>query len=211
VTHEDLTVNGEIVEPRAVLLLGPTGSGKSPLGDHLARHGWRGRRCLHFDFGVHLRAVASGGATGFDADEIAFVQGVLRAGALLENETFFIAGKILEAFLETQDARSRDVLLLNGLPRHVGQAEAVDRILAIDPLLYLDCTPEVVHRRLRLNSGGDRTARVDDDVALVAEKLRIFAERTAPLVAHYRGRGAEVHRRPVGVATRPGDLLAGLR
>ena len=43
----------------ALLLLGPTGSGKTPLGDEIERRGLYGRRCLHFDFGASLRAAAS--------------------------------------------------------------------------------------------------------------------------------------------------------
>ncbi|MCX7427258.1 MAG: hypothetical protein NTW96_16720 [Planctomycetia bacterium] len=41
----------------AMLLLGPTGSGKTPLGDLLERRGLGGRRCVHFDFGAHLRRI----------------------------------------------------------------------------------------------------------------------------------------------------------
>jgi adenylate kinase family enzyme len=195
--------------PSALLILGPTGSGKTPLGDHLTRRGWRGRPCLHFDFGEQLRAVAAGRDAPFIGDEISLVREVLRRGALLENETFFIAERILEAFMESRRVGPQEVIVLNGLPRHAGQAGEVDRILAIDTVLCLECTPEIVYRRLRLNAGGDRTGRVDDDVALVGDKLRTYKERTAPLVAYYRDRGAEILRRPVDVTTGPDDLLAG--
>ena len=41
--------------PSAILLLGPTGSGKTPLGELMERRGFGGRRCRHFDLGDRLR------------------------------------------------------------------------------------------------------------------------------------------------------------
>ena len=195
------------VRPRALLIVGPTGAGKSPLGDHLARQGWNGRRCAHFDFGNNLREVSGGAVTGFTDDELAFVREVLEQGALLENETFPIAEQILRAFVDANPVGPEGLLVLNGLPRHLGQAADVDRIVDIEQLIQLDCPAEVVLERLRLNSGGDRVARTDDGVDLVEKKLADFTARTAPLVTHYRDRGAVVHRRVVGLETRPQELV----
>lgn len=39
----------------AMVLLGPTGSGKTPLGHVFAARGFLNRRCAHFDFGENLR------------------------------------------------------------------------------------------------------------------------------------------------------------
>jgi len=191
----------------ALLIVGPTGAGKTPLGDSLGRHGWHGRRCVHFDFGRNLRAVGNAETGGFTRSEIAFVQGDMEKGALLENETFHIAERILRAFIDASGVGPGELLVLNGLPRHVGQASDVDRIVDVGGVLHLDCTAKVVFERLRRNSGGDRGARTDDGVALVEKKLREFTSRTEPLVAHYRDRGATVQRWEIGVGTRPEDLL----
>jgi adenylate kinase family enzyme len=43
----------------AILLLGPTGSGKTPLGQVLERRGLWGHRCSHFDFGDNLREIVA--------------------------------------------------------------------------------------------------------------------------------------------------------
>ena len=64
---------------------------------------------------------------GFTRDQIAFVQKVLKSGALLENETFHIAERILRAFMETSGVGPETLLVLNGLPRHLGQAADLDR------------------------------------------------------------------------------------
>ncbi len=83
----------------AILLLGPTGAGKSPLGDCLAEQGLGERRCVHFDFGAQLRHVAEHGGRGLTEDDVAYVRKVLTEGALLEDETFYIARAILEGFM----------------------------------------------------------------------------------------------------------------
>lgn len=44
----------------AVLLLGPTGAGKTPLGRICAQRGLWGRSCTHVDFGACLRRAAAG-------------------------------------------------------------------------------------------------------------------------------------------------------
>lgn len=183
----------------AILLVGPTGSGKTPLGDWLQTHGLGGRACRHFDFGAHLRA-----GTGLTAAEQEFVRRVLATGALLENETFYIAEKILRAFMAGHEG---EWLVLNGLPRHVGQAVALERLVNVVAVVQLQADAATIRERLRRNSGGDRAGRVDDDLALVERKLATFARRTLPLVEHYRRRGVPVLPVTVGVATSPKEMV----
>jgi adenylate kinase family enzyme len=45
--------------PKAILLLGPTGSGKTPLGQVLEERGLWGHTCMHFDFGANLREIVA--------------------------------------------------------------------------------------------------------------------------------------------------------
>ncbi len=192
---------------KAILLLGPTGAGKTPLGDGLAERGLLGRRCVHFDFGAQLRQVAEHGGRGLAANDVAFVQRVLTEGALLEDDTFHIARTILESFMEGQDVGAQDLVVLNGLPRHVGQARDVGKIVDVILVVALECTAGIVHERIATNSGGDRADRTDDSVAEIARKLKIYAERTQPLLAHYRSEGTTCRPIPVGVETTPADLL----
>jgi adenylate kinase family enzyme len=186
---------------RAILLVGPTGSGKSPLGQWLETHGLRGHRCHHFDFGANLRA-----ASGLTPEETRFLHDVLKHGALLENDTFHIALKILDAFIAERRVQPDDLLVMNGLPRHVGQAEGLDGHLEFVAVIHLVCDAKTVAERLRNNTGGDRTAREDDTRELVEKKLQIFNERTAPLIEHYRQRGVPVVEVTVGAETQPSEM-----
>lgn len=200
-----------MVQHTAILLLGPTGSGKTPLGDHLAATGLWDRPCVHFDFGAHLRALAAANVApdGLSAADVAVVAASLRTGALLEEEQFHIARHLLLAFAR-EHATGDTLIVLNGLPRHASQATHVDVHVSVAAVVGLDCTADVVFERIRANSGGDRARRSDDDVAAIRRRLRTFNERTLPLTAHYAARGARIIRVPIEVSTQPRDIVATL-
>lgn len=184
----------------AMLLIGPTGSGKTPFGQLLEDEGIDGRRFLHFDFGLHLRRAAEG-CSPLSADETAFVRETLAANALLEDEHFPIAEKILQGFLAKHEPAGDDWLVLNGLPRHPSQARRVDAIVNVQAVAHLVCSPETVFARIRTNAGGDRDERRDDSAEEVRNKLAIFVARTEPLIDHYRLAGCDIYELPVGPAT----------
>jgi len=199
----------------AVLLLGPTGAGKTPLGEALETRGLGSRQCFHFDFGANLRGVADEGllpSTGqapsrLSGADVAVIAESLRTGALLENETFHIARDLLLSFAEQRGLDQGDLLVLNGLPRHVDQARGVDEHVRVIRAVYLECTPAAVSARLRLDTGGDRLGRIDDDSDLVRAKLATFHQRTLPLLHHYEELGARLDRIHVGVATTADEVL----
>ena len=193
----------------ALLLLGPTGVGKTPLGDALERDGLAGQRCHHFDFGAQLRAVNAGHARpeGLTDADRAFVRKVLTTGALLENETFYIAERILRGFMARRCRGEHDLIVMNGLPRHVDQARDVDRLVDIRTVVQLACSPDVAAARIRLNSGGDRTGRTDDALPAIERKIALFQSRTLPLLDHYKSRGVYMAIVSVGVSTTPRDVV----
>jgi len=218
-----------------LLLLGPTGSGKTPLGRLIEKRGLWGRRFVHFDFGAQLRAVVEGsrfshsgeaaqaapdsaGSSGlargaqrplFAPREIAFFEDVLQRGALLEDEHFHLAARLLHAFLDQRRANQQTWVVLNGLPRHVGQARDLEAHLQVRMVVVLECSAETVLERIRRNVAGDRTGRPDDEPQLVAQKLAVYQRRTAPLLTS--GRGTEQHGgRDVGGAVGPSTLAGGL-
>ncbi len=197
---------------RGLLLLGPTGVGKSPLGDLLEECGIYGQKCLHFDFGKELRAVARGEIRdGFLSSERIFIQKVLSEGLLLENEHFYLALKILQNFLHTKRASGNEILVMNGLPRHEGQARALANKIYIPLVIVLEASFEEILERIHHNIGGDRNGRDDDYIELIYKKWLTYKERTRPLREYYRKKGAKVLKILVGRRTTPSETLAQLK
>jgi len=194
----------------AILLLGPTGSGKTPLGCALQDRGLWGRPCVHFDFGTCLREIVARDRPDDVAGraEIEFLRNVLECGVLLEDEHFPLARRILVDFLKRRNVAPRTWVVMNGLPRHVGQARGLEGTLNVGALIVLECTPEVVRARIAGNTGGDRAERTDDDPDSVRRKLDLFRQRTEPLCAHYAARGAKILHVEVLVDTTPDRILA---
>ena len=191
----------------ALLLIGPTGSGKSPLGDRLAQVGIGGRTCRHFDFGARLRNAQAGTDYGLNPDEQLVVQNVLTQGALLEPLQFGIALKILTHFLAEDRSDPPSLTLLNGLPRHVQQAEGIQQQLEVRGVVVLRCSADVVCERIRLDSGGDRAGRNDDDLSLIRQKLETFTGRTEPLIDYYRTKGVNLCEVNVSVHAPPDEMI----
>jgi adenylate kinase family enzyme len=192
----------------ALILIGPTGSGKTPLGELIAERGlWR-TSCLHFDFGANLRWLVERNSPDrlISQKDIDFLRDVLDTGALLEDRHFPIAERILKSFLARSGAHAETLVALNGLPRHVGQAEAIDAIVDVRAVVHLRCRDEIIFPRIHSNVGGDRAGRVDDDLESIRRKLALFAERTAPLLDHYRGLGVRIEAIDVTATITPEEM-----
>ena len=78
--------------------------------------------------------------------------------------------------------------ILDGFPRTVPQAQALDSMLAaldrpLDAVLYLQVDPQAVRERL-----GQRH-RVDDQQGVIDHRLDVFLQQTAPLISYYQDQG----------------------
>lgn len=189
----------------AILLIGPTASGKTPLGDMIAARGIEHTRWFHFDFGRELRRLASvqGELEGFTDQERDFVRGVLSDGLLLEDEQYSLAKKIFDAFLAREGVGEGEIVVLNGLPRHRGQSESMNDCIDVRALVVLQCSDRDVACRISANTGGDRAERADDESELVQKKIETYSSRTLPLIDYYRRQGTEVITMDVTSSTEP--------
>ena len=179
---------------KSILLIGPTGAGKTPAGEYIEKKGFGRKRCHHFDFGHQLRTIAQNDSLpeGMEKADHLFIREVLDKGLLLENEHFHIAEKVIDLFLCGKNFKNEDLLVLNGLPRHVDQARDLDKLVEVESLFVLECEAEDVHERIRRNTGSDRTGRTDDDLHMIRKKLEIFKTRTSPLIDYYAQSGSSV-------------------
>lgn len=196
----------------AWLLVGPTGSGKSPLGAEIERRGLGGRRCVHFDFGAVLRSIAAdpGGYPGPGKDDVEAIRASLASGALFEDRDLPMILKIVGGFVAARGLGAGDRLVLNGLPRHVRQAQGLAGLVDVELVVELKADAEVIRGRMRLDPDGDRAGREDGAPAAVGRRIADYAERTRPLLAHYRERGARLVTVPVSEGTRAGEMYARL-
>lgn len=176
---------------KSLLLLGPTGAGKSPLGWELEKKGFLGRRVHHFDFGEHLRSVAKN-EIPFPEKDRELIKIILKEGRLLKPEEFYLAEKVLKAFLIDRQFKEEDLLLLNGLPRNLYQAERLSPIIEMQGVIYLKIDEKTLFIRLKNDPGKDRKDREDDLEDLVVKKLRWFKEENLPLLEYYASKGVKI-------------------
>lgn len=89
--------------------------------------------------------------------------------------------------------------ILDGFPRNVAQAEVLRAILAsmqtpLGAVLELSIADEEIIARLSARKTLDPTTgeyyqREDDKAEVIARRLEVYEEQTAPIVAFYRGEG----------------------
>ena len=179
-----------------LIMLGPPGAGKGTQAERFART----RGIPKISTGDILReAVHAGTDLGRRA------KAVMDRGELVSDDIMI---GVVEERLNRDDARSGFVL--DGFPRTVPQAVALDRIMAgREPLIVVDISvPErELVRRLAsrmicadcgangapgeivcCRCGGQLVQRTDDNDAVVLERLRIYNTSTRPIVDFYRTR-----------------------
>src|SRR5436190_19325198 len=167
-----------------VVLLGPPGAGKGTQAKELvSKHG-----IVQLSTGDMLRAaVAAGTPVGLKAKDI------MARGELVPDE---VVVAIVSDRIDQSDARNG--FILDGFPRTVPQAEALDRMLAkkklrLDGVVELKVDPDILVRRIesrveQMKLRGE-PLRPDDNPEVLKQRLAAYGAQTAPLVSHYKGQG----------------------
>jgi adenylate kinase len=165
------------------VVFGPPGSGK---GTQAARVSAR-IGIPHIATGDILRdEVARGTALGLEAGPI------MRSGNLIPDD---LVVRVIEARLRQPDAAGG--VLLDGFPRTVAQAQALDAMLArsgraVDVLVALDVPDDVLKERV-LNRAAVE-GRADDTEEALAQRLVTYRAETEPVLGHYAATGTRVER-----------------
>jgi adenylate kinase len=167
-----------------LILLGPPGAGKGTQAQRLlAKH-----RIVQLSTGDMLRAaVAAGTPVGLRA------KSTMERGELVPDD---VVVAIIADRIGKPDARRGFVL--DGFPRTVPQAEALDRLLAerglkLDAVMELKVDEGILLQRIEkraaeMTARGEKI-RSDDNPEVLRERLSAYRKQTAPLVDYYASKG----------------------
>ncbi|MGN6234539.1 adenylate kinase [Dyella sp.] len=161
-----------------LVLLGAPGSGKGTQATRLKTE----FAVPHISTGDMLRAaVAAGTPLGMKA------KAVMDAGHLVSDDILL---GMLEERLAQDDARNG--FILDGYPRNLAQASALDELLAkigqpLDAVVKLEVPNAAIVERCELRFAAE--GRADDNPDTVRRRLGVYAEQTAPVADFYARRG----------------------
>jgi len=161
-----------------LVLLGAPGSGKGTQATRLREH----LQVPHISTGELLRAAVSAGTPlGLQA------KAVMESGSLVSDD--IVLGMLEERLLKADTANG---FVLDGYPRNLAQARALDSLLArikqpVDLAVQLDVDQNLLVERL--SGRAHVEGRADDTPEAVRNRLMVYTEQTAPVVDYYRNQG----------------------
>ena len=165
------------------VLFGPPGSGKGTQAAFIASTA----HVAHVSTGDLLR-----GEVEDDTPLGREVGPIMASGALVPDDLMV---RVIEQRLRR--AQAEGGILLDGFPRTLPQAEALDRMLSrsgerVAVVICLDVpVDELVERMLRR---AREEGRADDTPEVIRTRLDVYNEQTAPVIDHYEGSNTPVHR-----------------
>ena len=165
-----------------IVLFGAPGAGKGAQAERIASlYGM-----VHLSTGEMLRsAISSGSNVGARAREI------IDRGELISDD---IIVKIVDARMDESDCVKG--VILDGFPRTVAQAEALDEMLAakgrsLDHVIEIEVDESALFARIANRASERRrvgTARSDDNAKTLRRRLAVYHENSAPLLPYYRAK-----------------------
>jgi len=158
-----------------IVLFGPPGAGKGTQSAMLVEK----YSLNHLSTGDLLRGeIAASTALGMEAKKL------MDQGVLVPDE--IVIGMIRSKLDQNPGAAG---FIFDGFPRTVKQAEALDKLLeeketGISCMLALEVNEDELVKRL-LNRGKDSGRRDDQDEAIIANRIKEYNMKTAPLADYY--------------------------
>ncbi|GAB4131784.1 adenylate kinase [Thermopirellula anaerolimosa] len=156
-----------------LVFIGPPGAGKGTQAAKIVDK----YQIAHLSTGDMLRAARDAKSpVGLKADEF------MSKGELVPDDVII---EIIRERLQSPDCA--DGYLLDGFPRTLGQAEALDAMLAasgtpLDVVLELRVPEEELFQRL------SRRGRADDKPEVIRQRLVAYRNQTEPLLNYYQGK-----------------------
>lgn len=163
-----------------LILMGPPGAGKGTQAEFLVDQ----FQIPQLSTGDMLRAaVAEGNELGILAKQ------TMERGDLVPDE--LVLGIIAER-IQAPDCEKG--FILDGFPRTVGQAHALDNMLkklglTLDVAINLNVPSEVLFQRIEARARAAGTARADDNAETLKNRIDVYTEQTLPIIDHYRAEG----------------------
>ena len=104
------------------------------------------------------------------------------------NKGELVSDELVLSIVEKKLSTCREGWLLDGFPRNVAQAKALESLLTkinqpIELVVLIEVKDELLIERL-ISRG-----RADDTEAVVRHRLEVYREKTAPLIEFYRNKG----------------------